>query len=34
MIRIPEYVERRRALGLTEAGVPSPDGELEPVGGR
>jgi hypothetical protein len=32
MIRIPEYLERRRAVGLAETGSGSPGGELEPVG--
>jgi glucosyl-3-phosphoglycerate synthase len=38
MIRIPEYLERRRALGLADAesgnGTGVASGELEPVGGR
>jgi len=38
MIRIPEYLERRRALGLSDAGsgngIGVASGELEPVGGR
>ncbi len=32
MIRIPEYLERRRAAGLAEAAMPSPELEPEPVG--
>ena len=31
MVRIPEYLERRRAVGLAEAGS-QPAPELEPVG--
>jgi hypothetical protein len=30
MIRIPEYLERRRAAGLAEAALPLPVPELEP----
>jgi len=30
MIRIPEYLERRRAAGLAEAALPVPVPELEP----
>jgi nucleotide-binding universal stress UspA family protein len=32
MIRIPEYLERRRAAGLAEAALPAPELEPEPVG--
>jgi hypothetical protein len=32
MIRIPEYLERRRAAGLAEATLPPPELEPEPVG--
>ena len=38
MIRIPEYLERRRALGIADPGSGNgtgvASGELEPVGGR
>jgi nucleotide-binding universal stress UspA family protein len=32
MIRIPEYLERRRAAGLAEVALPPPELEPEPVG--